>query len=148
MSKSNRAPVAILQLENDPTDADLSLRKLQSSGLSFTVTTVGSAAGLKRRVSEKKHDIILCAFQLPDWTGMDAVRWLRSSGFSLPFILVTRFLGEDLAAQCIKEGANDYIMKGEMERLPIAVKRALKEAKGRAEGAQTRRDLGDSERDL
>jgi two-component system, cell cycle sensor histidine kinase and response regulator CckA len=148
MSKSSRTPVAILQLENDPLDAKLSSRKLESSGLSFTITRVGSAADFKREISENKHDIILGAYQLPDWTGMDAVRWLRSSGSSLPFILVTGSLGEDLAAQCIKEGANDYIMKDKMERLPIAVKRALKEAKGRAEGAQTRRDLGDSERDL
>src|SRR4029077_17017531 len=148
MSQPSKTPVAILQLENNPLDAELSFRKLESSGLSFSITRVGSADDFKREVRENKHDIILGAYELPNWTGVDAVRWLRSSGFSVPFILVTGSLGEDLAAQCIKEGANDYIMKDKMERLPIAVARALEEARRRAEGARTKRDLGDSERDL
>jgi two-component system cell cycle sensor histidine kinase/response regulator CckA len=147
MSKSSRQPVAILQLENDPLDVDLSSRKLTSSGLSFSVTRVGSADDFKREVGKKKHDIIVCDYQLPAWTGLDAVRWLRSSGFSLPFILVTDPLSDDLIAQCIKEGANDYVFKNKMGRLPIAIARALEEARGRAEGVQTKRDLGDSERD-
>src|SRR6266404_9312714 len=115
MSKSSRTSVAILQLENGPLDADLSFRKLESSGLSFSITRIGSEDDFKRAVREKKHDIILCAYKVPDWTGLDgtgrdwtgldAVRWLRSSGFSVPFILVTGFLNEDLAAECIKEGA-------------------------------------------
>src|ERR1700730_12442524 len=100
MSKLSNTPVAILQLEYDPLDAELSFRKLESSGLAFSMTRVGSAADFKREVRENKHDIILCAYQLPDWTGMDAVRWLRSSGFSVPFILITGHLREDLAGQC------------------------------------------------
>jgi two-component system, cell cycle sensor histidine kinase and response regulator CckA len=148
MSKLSRTPVAILQLEHDPLDAELSFRKLESSGLVFSMTRVGSADDFKREVRENKHDVILCAYQLPDWTGMDAVRWLRSSGFSVPFILVTGFLSEDLAGQCIEAGATDYIMKGKMERLPIAVTRALKDATKQKEGAQAKRDLGHSERDL
>src|ERR1700732_239327 len=141
MSKSSRTSVAILQLENDPLDADLSFRKLESSGLSFSITRIGSEDDFKRAVREKKHDIILCAYKVPDWTGLDAVRWLRSSGFSVPFILVTGSLSEDLAAECIQEGANDYIMKDKMERLPIAVTRALEDADSRAEGTQIKRDL-------
>jgi two-component system cell cycle sensor histidine kinase/response regulator CckA len=148
MAKSSRVPVAILQLENDPLDAELSFRKLESSGLSFSITRVGSEDDFKREIRESNHDIVLGAYQLPNWTGMDALRWLRSSGSSVPFILVTGSLGEDLAAQCIEEGATDYIMKDKMERLPIAVTRALEDATKRAEGAQTKRDLGDSERDL
>ena len=83
-----------------------------------------------------------------DWTGLDAVRWLRSSGFSVPFILVTGFLSEDLAAACIKEGANDYIMKDNLERLPIAIMRALEETEMLAEGTQIKSALVQAERDL
>ena len=148
MSKSSRTPVAILHMEDNPLDAKLSFLKLESSGLSFSITRIGSEDDFKRAVREKKHDIILCAYKMPDWTGLDAVRWLRSSGFSVPFILVTGFLSEDLAAACIKEGANDYIMKDNLERLPIAIMRALEEAEMLAEGTQTKSALVQAERDL
>src|SRR6266481_1382039 len=148
MSKSSRTPVAILHMEDNPLDAKLSFLKLESSGLSFSITRVGSEDDFKRAAREKKHDIILCDYKVPNWTGLDAVRWLRSSGFSVPFILVTGFLSEDLAAACIKEGANDYIMKDNLERLPIAIMRALEEAEMLAEGTQTKSALVQAERDL
>jgi PAS domain S-box-containing protein len=126
-------PIAILLLEDDPEDAALCQRRLESFSLPFTVTNVGSADEFKLEVSTKSYDVILGDYRLPNWTGLDAVRWLRSSGYTVPFVLVTGTLGEELAVECIKEGANDYVLKNKMERLPFAVIRAVEENRMRAE---------------
>src|SRR6201986_5588803 len=137
----NGSPVLILLLEDDPLDAELCLRKLESSGLSFNIKNVGSADDFKHEITTNKYDIVLGDYRMPNWTGLEAVRWLRTSGYAIPFILVTGTLGDELAVECIKEGANDYILKDKMERLPFAVLRAVDEARVRAE-----RDKAEQER--
>ncbi|HEY3771290.1 MAG TPA: response regulator [Candidatus Angelobacter sp.] len=138
-------PIAILLLEDDPLDAELCLRKLESSGLSFTVKGIGSADEFKHEIATSKYDIVLGDYRMPNWTGLEAVRWLRASGHSIPFILLTGTLGDELAVECIKEGANDYVLKDKMERLPFALLRAVEEARMRAERDQTEHELRQTE---
>jgi two-component system cell cycle sensor histidine kinase/response regulator CckA len=139
------APISILLLEDDPLDAELCLRKLESSDLSFSIKGIRSAAEFKLEISTNKYDVVLGDYRMPDWTGLEAVRWLRASGYSVPFILVTGTLGDELAVECIKEGATDYILKDKMERLPFALLRAVKEARLRAERDKSERELHHSE---
>jgi two-component system, cell cycle sensor histidine kinase and response regulator CckA len=139
------APISILLLEDDPLDAELSLRKLESSGLSFSMKNVGSAEDFKLEVSARNYDVILGDYRLPNWTGLEAVRWLRASGNSTPFILVTGTLGDELAVECIKEGANDYVLKDKMERLPFVLLHAVEQARLRVERDEKERELRQSE---
>ena len=138
-------PIAILLLEDDPLDAELCLRKLESSGLSFSIKTVGNPEDFKMEVATHGYDIILGDYRMPNWTGLDAVRWLRATGHSIPFILVTGTLGDELAVECIREGANDYILKDKLERLPFALLRAVEESRVRAERDKAERELRQSE---
>jgi two-component system cell cycle sensor histidine kinase/response regulator CckA len=138
-------PISILLLEDDPLDAELCLRKLESSGLSFFVKGIGSADEFKYEIGANKYDIVLGDYRMPNWTGLEAVRWLRASGYSIPFILLTGTLGDELAVECIKEGANDYVLKDKMERLPFALLRAVEEARMRAERDQTEHELRQTE---
>jgi hypothetical protein len=139
------APISILLLEDDPLDAELCLRKLESSDLSFSIKGIRSADEFKREVSSNKYDVVLGDYRMPDWTGLEAVRWLRASGYSVPFILVTGTLGDELAVECIKEGVTDYVLKDKMERLPFALLRAVDEARLRAERDKSERELRQSE---
>jgi two-component system cell cycle sensor histidine kinase/response regulator CckA len=155
-------PISILLLEDDPLDAALCQRKLEGASLPFTITSVGSADDFKLEVGARPYDVILGDYRLPNWTGLDAVRWLRSSGYSVPFILVTGTLGDELAVECMKEGVTDYILKDKMERLPFALMRAVEESRMRAQRdqgeqvlreaehnlSQSKYDLGRSEHDL
>jgi PAS domain S-box-containing protein len=141
-------PIAILLLEDDPEDAALCQRRLESSSLPFAITNVGSADEFKLEISTKSYDVILGDYRLPNWTGLDAVRWLRSSGYSVPFILLTGTLGDELAVECIIEGANDYVLKDKIERLPFALMRAVEESRMRKERDQKEQELSQSERKL
>jgi PAS domain S-box-containing protein len=125
--------IRILLLEDDPLDAELCLRKLESSDLDFTIKSVGTSDQFKLEAGTGNYDIVLGDYRLPSWTGLDAVRWLRSTGLTLPFILVTGTLGDELAVECIKEGANDYVLKDKLERLPYSILRSIDESRLRAE---------------
>src|ERR1044071_2868967 len=133
--------IRILLLEDDPLDAELCLRKLESSVLEFSINSVGTSDDFKLEVGTGRYDIVLGDYRLPNWTGLEAVRWLRLSGSTLPFILVTGTLGDELAVECIKEGANDYVLKDKLERLPFAILRAIEESRIRVERDQVEREL-------
>jgi len=91
-------PIRILLLEDDPLDAELCLRKLKSSDLEFTIHRVGDSEQFKLEAGSGKYDVVLGDYRLPNWSGLDAIRWLRASGSTLPFILVTGTLGDELAS--------------------------------------------------
>src|SRR5947209_11731984 len=106
MRATATAPVRILVLEDNPTDAKLTLRKAKETGLEIAADVVTNSQQFIQQFQHQSYDIILGDYRLPDWTGLDAVRWVRNSGYNMPFILVTGTLGDELAVECTKEGAN------------------------------------------
>ncbi len=128
-----RTPISILLLEDNPADVSLELQMLKASGLQVTSDIVRTSPAFMEAVRSKSYQVILCDYRLPGWNGLDALRWVRSSGFKMPFIYVSGTLGEEVAVECIKEGATDYVIKANLERLPRAIRRALQEEKLRSE---------------
>ena len=137
--------IMILLLEDNPADADLCIRKLKSSGLRVRVDLARTSGEFMAHVRSQPYDVILTDYRLPDWNGLDALNWLRASGHQTPFILVTGTLGDELAIECIKAGVNDYVLKENLERLPVAVRRALEEQKLRQARDQAEKELRESE---
>src|SRR6266567_3154341 len=115
----------VLLLEDNPRDADLSIRKLSEADFQFTAVVSRNSKEFKQFLEKQSYDLILGDYRLPDWNGLETVRWLRSAGILTPFILVTGTLGDELAIECIKAGADDYVLKGSLDRLPLAVQGAL-----------------------
>src|SRR5260221_1315603 len=140
-AESSGPPVRILLLEDNPSDAELCQRKLESSGLEFSFKSVGTPDQFKQEIRTEAYDIVLGDYRLPSWTGLEAVRWLRETGSLIPFILVSGTLGDELAVECIKEGATDYVLKDKLERLPFAIRRALDEKGVRRDRDQAEREL-------
>jgi PAS domain S-box-containing protein len=99
----------------------------------------------KEKAASREYGIILADYRVPGWTGLEALRWVRSSGLNTPFVLVTGTLGDELAIECIKAGANDYILKDNLDRLPVAVRRALEEAELRRERDQIEKEKREAE---
>lgn len=132
MSAPTLAPtesIRILLLEDNPADAELCIRKLESVGLKAEVHVARFSREFMERVRSQVYDLILTDYRLPDWNGLDAFHWLRSMGRDTPFVLVTGTLGDELAIECIKAGVSDYVLKENLERLPVAIRRALEEQK-------------------
>src|SRR5450755_3255790 len=120
-------PIRILLLEDNPKDAKLVLHTLARAGLKVESDVVRDTAEFMEALRSRPYQLILCDYSLPGWSGAEALRWVRSSGLKMPLIYVSGTLGEDVAVDCIKNGATDYVIKGNLERLPHAVRRAMQE---------------------
>jgi PAS domain S-box-containing protein len=140
-----RTPISVLLLEDNPADASLELQTLKAAGLPVTSDVVRTARAFMEAVRSKSYQVILCDYSLPGWNGLDALRWVRSSGFKMPFIYVSGTLGEEVAVECLKEGATDYVIKANLERLPHSIRRALREEKLRSEKDQAESEARRSE---
>lgn len=137
--------IRILFMADNPADVDPCVRKLRESGFHFSTLIARTGAEFRELVTKQHHDLIIGDYHLPDWSGLDAVRWLRSSEMVTPFILVTGTLGAELAIECIRAGADDYILKDRLDRLPLAVKKALIEQQLRLERDWAEKELRESE---
>ena len=136
-----RRPLRVLFVEDSLADVELCRRVLESAGYDLSVDVVDSAGEFARRLDADEFDVILSDFNLPSWTGLDALKTLRQQRRNIPFILVTGSLGEETAVDAIQLGAADFIIKDRLARLPVAVRRVLEEktlrdARARAEEAR------------
>lgn len=142
---SNRAPLRVLLVEHNPNDAALCLLELQRAGFDPRMDVVQNEQEFSARVRANHYDLVLADYRLPDWTGLDALLRLQELEKDIPLILVTGTLGEEKAVECIKRGVTDYVLKDQLTRLPVAVRRALEERALRKEGARATQALRESE---
>src|SRR6185503_9914384 len=141
MNKTSR----ILLLEDVATDAELIQRELRKSDIAFTSQRVDTKESFMKALSEFGPDIVLSDYNLPQFCGLDALRLLRAEKTNVPFILITGSLTEEVAVECMKEGADDYILKSSLKRLPSAVINALEKKEAEQEKERALMALRESE---
>ena len=111
--------IRVLLLEDRVADAELILRELRRSGFEPECLRVDNEADFVARLAPT-IDIILADYTLPQFDGLEALRCLQELKLDIPFIIITGSLGDERAAQCIKEGVSDYLLKDRLERLGLA----------------------------
>jgi len=135
----------ILILEDRKEDAELMMRALRGSGLRAgserAEDTPGFLAALERR-----PDVILADFSLPQFGALAALRLLRERGDDIPFIVVSGTLGEAEAAQLLAAGADDYLFKDRLGRLASAVEQSMRSRRLQDEKRSAERSASDSAR--
>ncbi len=131
MTVTTPAILRILVLEDVPSDAELVIHQLKRSGFEFSSERVDTESDFKEALTRFAPDIVLADYSLPQFDGMSALRIVRSGHQDMPFIVVTGSLDEETAADCIKSGADDYVLKERLQRLPHAVRGALSAAESR-----------------
>ena len=130
-SKSGKKPVLkILSLEDSPMDDELIKENLlESFGPEIQFDLVTNEKDYISAISTEKYDLILFDFQLPGFNGFQALEQAKSMIPSTPFICVSGFIGEETSVELLKQGATDYVSKGNLGRLKQSIERALKEIK-------------------
>jgi signal transduction histidine kinase len=116
----------ILVLEDSPDDFELIVRTLKKGGLFFQSLCVDSKDEYNNALKSFKPDIILSDHALPQFNSLEALKLCRRKGLEVPFILVTGTVSEEFAVSTLKQGADDYILKSNLARLPSAIISALK----------------------
>jgi signal transduction histidine kinase len=136
----------VLHVEDSPDDGDLIRLQLEQGGYDVDVLRVETAQTMRAALSEDRWDIVISDHSLPRFTAPEAFAVLRSTGLDLPFIIVSGTVGEEVAVEAMRSGVHDYVLKGNLHRLVVAVDRELREASFRAEQRRMREQLMISER--
>ena len=123
----------ILFVEDLPSDVELAVLELRKEKLQFEHTTVCTRAGLIKALKKFKPDLIISDYMMPAYNGLKALREVKDFDESIPFILYTGSINEETAVECLKAGAEDYVIKEHLTRLPFAVKEALEQISIRKE---------------
>ncbi len=129
MEKMHNQEIKILIVEDQLTDVELALRELRKDGMNFTYRHVYEKESFLKNLSEFEPDIILCDYSMPSFDGMSALRLAREKSPVIPFIIYTGSINEETAVKCMREGANDYIIKQFRTRLPLSIKSAIDQSK-------------------
>ena len=122
-----------LLVEDSENDAELLVRALRRGGYDVEHRRVDSAAALLENLEVQEWDIVISDYSMPGFTGMAALSIVREKGFDMPFVFVSGTMGEDIAVEAMKTGAQDYIVKGNLSRFLPAIERELREAGVRRE---------------
>jgi PAS domain S-box-containing protein len=137
-----RTTLAVLLVEDEEDDVALIRHALQSAALDAQITVTQSEEGFLRALAAKP-DVILSDYHLPSFSGARALQLAQQHAPQLPFILLSGSVSEEVVVRLIKEGANDYLQKDRLTRLPTAIEsaiaaRRLKIEKEAAEEARAR----------
>ena len=119
------AVIRILIVEDLAAHAELMAWQLEHSGLSCETLRVQSEAELLRALASFAPDVVLSDHSLPQFSADQVLRVMQRERPLLPVIIVTGSLDEETAADYIKAGAVDYVVKDRLYRLGPAVRRAL-----------------------
>ena len=117
----------ILFVEDLPSDVDLAILELRKEKLKFEHITVFTRPDLLKALKKFRPDLIISDYMMPSFNGLQALKEAKSFDPDIPFILFTGSVNEETAVECIKAGAQDYVIKEHMKRLPFAVKEALEQ---------------------
>lgn len=117
----------ILMLEDNPEDAFLIERVLRKDNMVFLAERVDTRSEFLESISRFQPDVVLSDHGLPQFNSREALKICLRERASAPFILVTGTMSDESAISCLREGADDYILKANLSRLPSAIRRAIKE---------------------
>jgi signal transduction histidine kinase len=117
----------ILILEDLQDDVGLIERTLRKEGMNFCVRRVDTQEEFTDSLQNYLPDVILSDHALPQFNSLEALKICRKHAVNVPFILVTGTVSEEFAVSCLKQGADDYVLKSNMVRLPSAIQNALKQ---------------------
>ncbi len=123
----NKPDLHILMIEDEALDVELNKAQLSLlDEYNCIIDVVGDKLSFINALKNSPPDIILSDYNLPQYNGLAALQDLKELDLFIPFIFVTGTMSEETAAETIKSGAWDYVVKDRLFRLPLAVRSVLK----------------------
>jgi PAS domain S-box-containing protein len=138
-------PLKVLIVNDSEDDALLLSLELKRGGFQVNYRRVDTERNMIKALKSETWDLVISDYTMDNFSGLDALRVLKWQGVELPFILISDKVGEEIAVEAMKAGANDYILKDKLARLAPAVQRELQEVESRREQRQVEKALKDNE---
>jgi len=138
-------PLKILMLEDSEFDAEIIQQVLLREKPGSVFMLVMTEEAFTEALEQFEPDLILSDNTLPQFSATEALKIFNRRSLHIPFILVTGTVSEEFAAGIIKLGADDYILKDRLTRLPTAIDAALKQRRIENENLEAQNKLAASE---
>jgi signal transduction histidine kinase len=126
----------VLVVEDNAADATLLRQMFRKESMgSFDLVHLKTMSSAVAHLAAGSVDIVLLDLNLPDGYGMDNIRRVLAVAPDVPVLVLTGLDDEDLAAEAMKEGAQDYLIKGQIENraLPRALRHAVERRRMQSE---------------
>src|SRR5687768_7611237 len=117
------ATLSVLLIEDSEADAELAVRALQKAGYDPKAEVVKTAKQVHDALRLGGWDIVLSDWELPGFSGLEALEIFRRSGSNIPFVIVSGRIGEEAAVEAIRAGAYDYLPKDRLDKVGAVVER-------------------------
>ena len=132
----------VLIVEDSDDDAQLLLHALRQGDYYEVVSRrVDTPGAMRAALADEKWDAIISDYSMPQFSGLAALALLKELKPDMPFIIVSGTIGEETAVEAMRSGANDYLMKGRLQRLIPVMERELREAANREERRHAEQSL-------
>jgi len=115
----------LLHLEDAEVDHQLACAHLGRAGFEVHALRVDTEDDFRRALAAGPWDVVLSDFNVPGFSGAQALDLLKREGHPLPFVLLSGEIGEDTAVASMRDGASDYLLKNNLARLAPAVRNAI-----------------------
>lgn|GEM_PF-603797 len=138
-------PLSVLLLEDSEDDALIVLRELKRGGYDVTYQRIETAPMMRTALTAQNWDVILSDYSMPAFSAPEALKIIQQMHMDIPFIIISGTVGEDVAVEAMKAGANDFFSKDKLIRLVPAVEREIRDAQERRMRQQTEHQLHQSE---
>jgi len=137
--------IKILLAEDNINDVHLLQKELKRENIDFEMTIVANETDFRKNIMGWHPDIILSDFSMPVFDGMTALMIKNELSPLTPFIIVTGSLNEDTAVDCIKSGADDYVIKEHINRIGPSIRSSLRKFQLNLEKEKAQKALIQSE---
>ena len=138
----------LLIVEDSLLDYDLLVATLAVQGVPAVTLRVESATDLRQALASQPWDLVISDHHLPGFSSSDAFAIVSTLPVAPPFIIISGVIGEDAAVEAVHRGADDYLVKGRLARLGVAVRKAVAARAARREQAAAEARLRDSQEQL
>lgn len=125
-----RMPLRALIVEDYEDDVLLLRNAIRRAGFELDYLSVSTKDGLSAALA-KSWDMVFSDYTMPAFNGQEALAMVRQLDPDIPFFFVSGTMGEDLAVEAMRLGAQDYFFKGNFSRLASAITREMRERTNR-----------------
>lgn len=131
-------PLKCLLVEDSEQDALLLIETLRRGDCNPSFKRVQTEETMRAALRQDQWDVIFCDYVLPQFNAPAAFQVFRESKIQIPFIIVSGEIGEDVAVEALKLGADDYVLKRNLKRIIPVLERSLKDVENRRQGDAAR----------
>ena len=126
----------------------MSVEILRNENIVFEPKLVETKGDFINALNGFHPDIVITDYQMPEFSGMEALKLTLEYDPTIPVIILTGSISEEVAVECMRTGATNYVLKENLIRLPFAVNEAIKKKVAITENAKAIQALTESQSKL